>query len=57
MCTSDTDWLDGKHVVFGQITKGYDIVEKMEAQGSRSGATRQPVVITNSGELKAEEAK
>ncbi|EPY39178.1 peptidyl-prolyl cis-trans isomerase A (cyclophilin A) [Angomonas deanei] len=53
ICTAATEWLDGKHVVFGQVTKGYDVVRKMEAQGSSPrGTTRQPVAITNCGEIK-----
>ncbi|PWV20026.1 putative 21 kDa cyclophilin [Trypanosoma cruzi] len=52
ICTAATEWLDGKHVVFGQITKGYEVIEKVEANGSRSGATRQPILITDCGEVK-----
>lgn len=54
ICTAPTEWLDGKHVVFGQITKGYEVIAKAEEQGSRSGATRQPVVISNCGEINIE---
>jgi len=52
ICTVDTPWLDGKHVVFGQVTEGLDVVKKMEAVGSRGGQTSKPVQITDSGELK-----
>ncbi|MBK9272732.1 MAG: peptidylprolyl isomerase [Saprospiraceae bacterium] len=45
-------WLDGRHVVFGKVTEGMDVVAKMEAVGSRSGATSAKVSITNSGEIK-----
>lgn len=41
-----TPWLDGKHVVFGKVTGGMDVVMKMEAEGSRSGQTRHPVTLT-----------
>ena len=51
ICTVKTEWLDGKHVVFGQVLEGYDVVRKMEAVGSRSGATSQKVVIENCGQL------
>jgi peptidylprolyl isomerase len=51
ICTIPCDWLNGAHVVFGQVVEGYDVVEKMEAVGSRSGATSQVVLIADCGEL------
>merc|ERR1711963_1002841 len=44
-------WLDGKHVVFGSVTDGMDVVKKIEAVGSQSGKTAKPVVIADSGQL------
>ena len=44
-------WLDGKHVVFGEIVEGMDVVKKVEAVGSSSGKTAKPVKIENSGQL------
>ena len=32
-----TPHLDGKHVVFGEVVKGKELLEKMESVGSRSG--------------------
>eukprot|EP01062_Namystynia_karyoxenos_P082461 TRINITY_DN9292_c1_g1_i1.p1 TRINITY_DN9292_c1_g1~~TRINITY_DN9292_c1_g1_i1.p1 ORF type:complete len:489 (+),score=172.09 TRINITY_DN9292_c1_g1_i1:75-1541(+) len=46
---AETRHLDGKHVVFGEVTSGYDIVEKMEAVGSASGSTEKPVFIADCG--------
>ena len=46
-----TDWLDGKHVVFGEVTDGMDVVRTIESHGSRSGDTDEPVIIEDCGQL------
>ena len=46
-----TPWLDGKHVVFGEVLEGMDVVSKIEAVGSRSGSPSKSVTIVDSGEL------
>ena len=51
ICTAKTEWLDNKHVVFGHVLEGMDIVRKMEKVGTQSGKTSRPVVISDCGEL------
>jgi len=52
LCTVKTAWLDGKHVVFGQVdTASMGVVKAIEKVGSQSGKTSAEVVITASGEL------
>ncbi|MDY3561462.1 peptidylprolyl isomerase [Gemmata sp. JC673] len=51
LCTAATPHLDGKHVVFGQVVTGYDVVKKIEAVGSRSGKTSAKVTISDCGKV------
>ncbi|PRP73961.1 peptidyl-prolyl cis-trans isomerase [Planoprotostelium fungivorum] len=51
ICTAKTAWLDGKHVVFGRVVEGLDVIRQAEAVGSQSGATSKPVVVENCGQL------
>uniref|UniRef100_A0A3Q1BUK5 Peptidyl-prolyl cis-trans isomerase E n=1 Tax=Amphiprion ocellaris TaxID=80972 RepID=A0A3Q1BUK5_AMPOC len=48
--TDKTDWLDGKHVVFGEMVEGMDVLRAMEAQGSKDGKPKQKVIISDCGE-------
>jgi len=49
--TVTTSWLDGRHVVFGKVLSGMDVVYKVEAEGTQSGTPKTKVVIADSGEL------
>ncbi|KAE8292566.1 Peptidyl-prolyl cis-trans isomerase [Larimichthys crocea] len=51
ICTSKTTWLDGKHVVFGKVVEGMDVVNKMEEKGSQSGKTSTKIAIADCGQL------
>lgn len=43
--------LDDRHVVFGSVKGGLDVVKKVETFGSRSGRTSKKITITDCGEL------
>ncbi|OAY85897.1 Peptidyl-prolyl cis-trans isomerase [Ananas comosus] len=51
ICTVATPWLDGKHVVFGQVVEGLEVVKAIEKVGSRSGTTSKAVTIADCGQL------
>ncbi|XP_017852017.1 peptidyl-prolyl cis-trans isomerase-like [Drosophila busckii] len=51
VCTVKTAWLDNKHVVFGEVVEGLDVVKKIEAFGSQSGKTTKKIVVANCGAL------
>ncbi|XP_052776083.1 peptidyl-prolyl cis-trans isomerase E-like [Mya arenaria] len=51
ICTEKTDWLDNKHVVFGKVIEGMDVVRRMEKCGSKSGKPTEKITIANCGEL------
>lgn len=50
ICTEATPWLDGKHVVFGEVEEGLSIIRQIEAVGSKSGKTMKPVIIESCGQ-------
>ncbi|KAJ3025255.1 UNVERIFIED_CONTAM: hypothetical protein HDU68_007325 [Siphonaria sp. JEL0065] len=53
-----TSWLDGKHVVFGEVVEGYDIIKNIEKTPTNPGdKPKEDVVIADSGELKEETAE
>jgi len=46
---AETPWLDGKHVVFGEVLEGMDVIKAVEAVGDADGKPSKPVVITACG--------
>ncbi|RDB25082.1 Peptidyl-prolyl cis-trans isomerase B [Hypsizygus marmoreus] len=55
ICTIVTSWLDGKHVVFGKVLEGMDIVHAIEdVPKGRSDRPVEDVIIADSGELEVE---
>jgi cyclophilin family peptidyl-prolyl cis-trans isomerase len=50
LCTSTTAWLDGKHVVFGEVEEGLHVVRDLEKNGSKSGKVMRPAIIISCGE-------
>ena len=49
LCTVATPHLNGKHVVFGKVVEGMNVVEAVEAVGSQGGETSQPVIVADCG--------
>jgi cyclophilin family peptidyl-prolyl cis-trans isomerase len=40
-----TPWLDGKHTIFGEVVEGQDVLKALEAAGSESGRTKEPLLM------------
>ncbi|XP_069547950.1 peptidyl-prolyl cis-trans isomerase F, mitochondrial [Brachyistius frenatus] len=51
ICTAKTEWLDNRHVVFGSVKEGLDVIKKVESFGSQSGRTSKRITIADCGEL------
>jgi peptidyl-prolyl cis-trans isomerase B (cyclophilin B) len=53
-----TSWLDGRHVVFGEVLEGYDIVDKIQnVPKGRGDKPEKAVTIVKSGELEMEKSE
>ena len=52
LCTTKTPHLDGRHVVFGTVLEGFDVVKRIESYGSRSGTPAGTIKISKCGILK-----
>ena len=51
LTASKLHFIDGKHVVFGQVVEGMDVVRAIEKVGSQSGKTKKKVLIADCGQL------
>ncbi|CAI2381899.1 unnamed protein product [Moneuplotes crassus] len=52
LCFIKTDWLDGAHVVFGRVAEHcLEVLEDLEAVGSKSGKPSHEVEIVDCGQL------
>ena len=51
LCTALTSWLDGKHVVFGQVVRGMDVLKQVEMLGNPDGTPSEPITIIECGQL------
>ena len=51
ICFIATTWLNGNHVVFGKMIEGDDVLNRIEACGTKNGRPTKRVQITNCGEM------
>jgi len=48
----ETPWLDGYHVVVGELVEGEEVLKEVESAGSRDGKTKDTIKIEDCGEVK-----
>jgi cyclophilin family peptidyl-prolyl cis-trans isomerase len=51
LTTVPCPWLDDKHVVFGRVIDGMDVVKKIESYGTSNGKPKKKITIENCGEF------
>ncbi|XP_008050817.1 peptidyl-prolyl cis-trans isomerase A-like [Carlito syrichta] len=51
ICTTKIEWLDGKHMVFGMVKEGMNVVQAMEGFGSKNGKTSKKITTADCGQL------
>ncbi|XP_021567298.1 peptidyl-prolyl cis-trans isomerase A-like [Carlito syrichta] len=51
ICTTKTEWLDGKHAIFGKVKEGMNVVQAMEGFGSKNGKTSKKITMADCGPL------
>jgi len=49
--TVKTSWLDNRHVVFGTVVEGMEVIKKIEGWGTQSGKPKKNITIANCGQL------
>ena len=56
ICTKQTSWLDGRHVVFGKVISGMDVVRKIESNKTdgRDKPVKEVKIVNSGGEELAE---
>lgn len=51
ICVAKTEWLDGKHAVFGEVKEVMNIAEATESFGSRNGNASKKITTVGCGQV------